>query len=197
MKIILAPTTTLESTSTSTTELTTTIEPTSTSLTTTEPLTTTSTLESTTALTTSEVPTSSQPPTTEALTTPIDLQPAALQPCYFKADQKLKTDLMETCKPNKKCRVNEFMLDEFVKGERLCCCSLQKDLPPPSEFDPKLEAPKCYFDPDGNVIPFSTLTTGADLICPTTSQMLNYTDENKPTSCCILKDQTTIEPKVM
>lgn len=178
-------------------------------------MTTTSTVESTTTeLTTSqasttekptEAPTTEKPtdaPTTEKPTEPptikpIDLQPAALQRCYFKADLKLKTNLMEPCKPSKKCRVNEFMLDEVVNGERLCCCNLQKDLPPPSEFDPKLEAPKCYFDPDGNVIPFSTLSAGVDLVCPSTSQMLNYTEEKTPQSCCILKDQTTIEPKVV
>lgn len=140
--------------------------------------------------TTTEIPTVKQSP-------PVDLPTTALQPCFYAADLKVKHELMEVCKPFKKCRTNEFVYDEFVNGERLCCCDLQKDFPPPSEFDPKLLAPKCFFDPDGNVIPFSTLTTGLDLICPPTSQMLNYTDEITPSSCCILKDQTTIEPKVI
>lgn len=104
---------------------------------------------------------------------------------------------MDTCSPDKKCRANEVLINETVGNQKLCCCDLRKELPPPTANDSKLEAPKCYFDKDGNVIPFSTLTAGLDLICPTSSKMLNYTGENSSSSCCILKDQTTIEPKVI
>lgn len=103
---------------------------------------------------------------------------------------------MELCKPNKKCRINEIMLDETVEGKRLCCCDFRSELPPPTENDPKLVAPKCYYDRDGNVIPFSTLVAGLDLVCPTTSNMLNFTDEKDAASCCHLKDVTTLMPKV-
>lgn len=103
---------------------------------------------------------------------------------------------MEVCKPYKKCRTNEVLVNETIGGQNFCCCDVRKELRPPTENDPKLEAPTCYYDQNGNVIPFSTLTTGLDLICPSSSKMLNYTDENEPQSCCILNDQTTIEPNV-
>jgi hypothetical protein len=122
--------------------------------------------------------------------------PSALQTCYFSADHKVKTDLMELCKPTKKCRVNEVMIDEMVGGKKYCCCDQRKELPPPTAQDPKLVAPKCYYDEEGNVNPYTTLVAGLDLICPNTSELMTYTDENEPTSCCILKSMTTIPPKV-
>lgn len=104
---------------------------------------------------------------------------------------------MERCNSNKKCRANEVMIDETIGGQKYCCCDQRKELPPPTENDPKLIAPKCYYDEEGNVIPFSTLTAGLDLICPNTSQLMNFTDEKDPASCCILKSMTTIQPKVI
>lgn len=103
---------------------------------------------------------------------------------------------MEPCKPSKKCRTNEVMLNETINNKNLCCCDERKELPPPTEKDAKLVALKCYYDHDGNVIPFTTLTAGLDLICPTTDQMMTYTDEKDPASCCKLKSLTTIPPKV-
>lgn len=140
-----------------------------------------------------------EPPTekpTEKPTEPV-LPPSALQACYFNANRQVMVDLMEACKPNKKCRVNEIMLDETVNGKKFCCCDARPELPPPTAEDPKLIAPKCYYDEDGIVNPFTTLVAGLDLICPTTSELMTYTDEKEPTSCCILKTQTTILPKVL
>lgn len=135
---------------------------------------------------------------TPTITTPEKVEPpSALSICLFNFNGNVKTELMQLCRPSRKCRANEVMLNQTVGDKNYCCCDLRKNLPPPTDNDPKLEAQKCYFDSEGNVVPFSTLTAGLDLICPTTDELVTYTDEKDPQSCCILKDQTTIMPKTV
>lgn len=95
------------------------------------------------------------------------------------------------------CRANEVKVKELMGGKDVCCCDLKKELPPPTELDPKLVAPKCYYDRDGNVVPFSTLTAGLDLVCKTSDTMLTFTDEKDPASCCLLKDMITVSTTVV
>jgi hypothetical protein len=100
--------------------------------------------------------------------------------------------MMEKCGSNKQCRANEKKVSEVHKGVEYCCCDTVKEAPPPTDTSPKLIAPKCYYDKDGNIIPYSTLMAGVDLVCENADQMMTYTDEKDPQSCCILKDMTTI-----
>lgn len=212
-------TSTIPSTSSSTSSTSTTSTSASTTSTsTTSPSTTTSiilsTLTSTSDTTTTTVPSESTTPSlTSASTTspttlkagettkkpeptppskpPNDEAPKAGVQCNYDKDRNIMKSLMEICSANIQCRANEKKVTDVFLGNEYCCCDLDKKLPPPSETDPKLIAPKCYFDRDGNVVPFSTLTTGLDLICPSSDNMLTYTDDKDPTSCCILKDMTT------
>jgi hypothetical protein len=182
-------------TTTSTTETTTTTSETSTttkeSTTTNSLSSTTSSLTSTASMTstvlttpTSQIPTTTTKPTTEEF-------PSAATACNYDSEKKVMTKLMEVCNAQTQCRANEVKKSEIMNGKEFCCCDFHKDLPPPSEKDQKLIAPKCYYDQDGNMVPFSALSSGLDLICKTTDTMVTNKDEKEAISCCVLRNVTT------